>query len=183
MRFRYKPIIWQGKIVVLAIKKSQSQVSAQSWFHRWFNHTLWPSNCQMIHFGATPKFINWRFFPNSGYKTNHLNCTRDTISAFAIFSQRKKKANYYVSGVLAYPIQTQMLNRGFTCIFLQCACIFVIYHSEFREDEWSDVWWWLTKSKLIPSFFALVNDKFSSFFHRSSLSRSRFRSLKTKVRL
>lgn len=123
MRFRYKPIIWQGKIVVLAIKKSQSQVSAQSWFHRWFNHTLWPSNCQMIHFGATPKFINWRFFPNSGYKTNHLNCTRDTISAFAIFSQGKKKANYYVSGVLAYPIQTQMLNRGYT-MYLSSMCLY-----------------------------------------------------------
>ena len=77
----------------------------------------------MIHFGATPKFINWRFFPNSGYKTNHLNCTRDKISAFATFSQRKKKENYYVSGVLAYPIQTQMLNRGCT-MYLSSMCLY-----------------------------------------------------------
>ena len=123
MRFRYKPIIWQGKIFVLDIKKSQSHVSAPSWFHGWFNHTLWSSNCQMIPFRSMPKFINWRFFPNFGYKSSYLNCTRDTISAFAIFSQGNKKSNYYVSGVLAYPIQTQMLNRGFT-MYLSSMCLY-----------------------------------------------------------
>ena len=96
--------------------------------------------------------------------------------------ERKKQTIMY-RGYWHIQFKHKCWIEALQCIFLQCACIFVIYHSEFREDEWSDVWWWLTKSKLIPSFFALVNDKFSSFFHRSSLSRSRFRSLKTKVRL
>ena len=40
---------------------------------------------------------------------------------------------------------------------------------------------WLINSKLMPSFFALFIDKVSSFFHKSSRSRSRFLSLqKTK---
>ena len=56
------------------------------------------------------------------------------------------------------------------------------YHSEFA-DEWSEEpipppVLWCIKSRLMPSFLALVSDKFSNFFHRSSRSRSRFRSLK-----
>ena len=37
---------------------------------------------------------------------------------------------------------------------------------------------WLINSKLMPSFLALFIDKVSSFFHKSSRSRSRFLSLK-----
>ena len=40
-----------------------------------------------------------------------------------------------------------------------------------------ELFMWLIKSKLMPSFFALVRDRVSSFFHKSSRSRSRFLSL------
>ena len=46
---------------------------------------------------------------------------------------------------------------------------YVVFHSELK---------WLKLSKLMPSFLALLNERFSNFFHRSSRSLSRFLSLK-----
>ena len=46
-----------------------------------------------------------------------------------------------------------------------------------------ELFMWLIKSKLMPSFFALVRDRVSSFFHKSSRSRSRFLSLQKKISL
>ncbi len=50
----------------------------------------------------------------------------------------------------------------------------VVFHSELK---------WLKLSKLMPSFLALLNERFSNFFHRSSRSLSRFLSLKKKEEL
>jgi len=56
-------------------------------------------------------------------------------------------------------------------------------HAEFAElDEVELKSAWFKSSKLMPSFFALVRDRSSSFRHRSSRSRSRFRSLLRKKR-
>ena len=57
-------------------------------------------------------------------------------------------------------------------------------HAEFAElDEVELKSAWLSKSKLMPSFLALVSDKSSNLRHKSSRSRSRLRSLEKKIEI
>ena len=109
------------------------------------------------------------------------------LKNFFVFSSRQTFSFFNNNSAVCEIITREI--TGFYLVIFRFLLVVVVKSREIVNFSWNHPWnhsfeavggkelLWLINSKLMPSRLALVIDKVSSFFHKSSRSRSRFLSL------